>query len=601
MVFFISIYSLLMLTITFLALFLLLYPLILRPKSKVSIYFTLTITCSFIWCAAYTLQISVTDLSLQIFLVFIQYIGIMALSPFLLLFILAFTNRDEVTTNPLLVLLFFPPLIHFLLLITNFSFGHYLFYQSVELITTTPFYSLDISYGLAFYSHTLYSYLMVILGAYFLARTYIFESKSNLLYRKQLSIFLISIIFPISGNIIRVFKLIEPITFLDLTPIFFVICYILFTYALFEIGFLDIVPIARQRVFEEISDGLIVIDQNYRLVDLNNVALKLLFSATDTAKVYRRNILDFFKEQSSQETNNKKIDEIQMGLDKIVSGESSSFSTELEFLFPQRKIQQIFYNLLVTPLKQKGDKFIGFVGILSDITDRKEAERSLQEKSNLQELILKLLSHDLRNHLNVLKGYSELATDTSEIEELKEYLKAIDIKSDATIHLIEEVTSYLEVGNMLRSQQFEKYDLKEIVNRIIKQLKPEFDTTNIQIDVKVPSSPANILANFAINSLILNLLMNAIKFSPSNGVVSILLEEKPPNWCLRISDQGPGIPDSLKEKVFEPFTSFGEKRGTGLGLTIVKESIQYFLGKISIEDSKPTGATFIIEIPKFID
>lgn len=601
MVLLISIYSLLMLTITFLAFFLLLYPLILRPKSKVSIYFTLAITCSFIWCAAYTLQISVTDLSLQIFLVFIQYIGVMALPPFFLLFILAFTNRDEITTNPLLGLLFFPPLLHYLLLITNFSFEHYLFYRSVELITTTPFYSLDISYGLAFYSHTIYSYLMVLLGVYFLARTYFIESKSNLLYRKQLSIFLISTVFPLSGNIIRVFKLIEPITFLDLTPIFFVMCYILYTYALYEIGFLDIVPIARQRVFEEISDGLIVIDQSFRLVDLNSVAQKLLFSETDTAKIYRRNILDVLKEQSSQETNYKKIDEIQIGLDKIESGKSSYYSTELEFLLPQRKIQKIFYHLLVTPLKQKDDKLIGFVGILSDITDRKEAERSLQEKSNLQELILKLLSHDLRNHLNVLKGYSELATDTSETEELKEYLKAIDIKSDATLHLIEEVTSYLKVENMLRSQQFEKYDLKEIVNRIIQQLKPEFDITNIQVDIKLPTSSANVLANLAINSVILNLLMNAIKFSPSNGVVSIILEDRSPNWCLSISDQGSGIPESLKNKVFEPFASFGDKRGTGLGLTIVKESIQYFLGKISIEDSQPNGATFIIEIPKFIE
>ena len=442
---------------------------------------------------------------------------------------------------------------------------------------------------------------MVLLGVYFLAKTYVLESKANVLYRKQLSVLLISVIFPLIGNIIRVFKIIEPIAFLDLTPMFFIICYVLFSLALYEMGFLDIVPIARQRVFEEISDGLIVIDQNQRLVDLNRAARQILFSTTDISKVFRRNVLNVLKEQSSQETSYIKIDEIQMGLDKIESGESSSYSTELEFLLPQRKIQKIFYHLLVTPLKQKDDKLIGFVGILSDITDRKEAERSLQEKSNLQELILKLLSHDLRNHLNVLKGYSELATDTSETEELKEYLKAIDIKSDATIHLIEEVTSYLKVENMLRSQQFEKYDLKEIVNRIIQQLKPEFDITNIQVDIKLPSSSANVLANLAINSVILNLLMNAIKFSPANGVVSIILEDRSPNWCLSISDQGPGIPESLKNKVFEPFTSFGDKRGTGLGLTIVKESIQYFLGKISIEDSKPNGATFIIEIPKFIE
>jgi PAS domain S-box-containing protein len=592
-----------MLIITLVALFLLFYPLILRPKSKLTIYFTLLISSTFIWCAGYTIQISVTEFDLQMFLIYIQYIGIVTLTPLFLLFILAFTNRDEISSNPLVSLIFLPPLIHYLLLITNFPFEHYLFYQSAVQITTTPFYGLDIDYGPAFWSHTIYSYALVMLGIYFLAKTYIHESKTNILYRKQLSILLISVFFPLIGNIIRVvnttFKLIIPILFLDLTPIFFIICYILFAYALYEVGLLDIVPIARQRVFDEISDGLIVIDQYRRLVDLNNAARNILLPSADLFKVFGRNILDVLKLQSQQEIDHQKIEEARQALDEIEKGILPYYSTELEFLRPQQRLQRIHYHLLVTPLKQKNDKILGFVGILSDITDRKEAERSLQEKSNLQQLILRLLSHDLRNHLNVLKGYSELATDANETEDLKESLKAIDIKSDATLQLIEEVTSYLEVDNMLRSQEFKKYDLVKVINRVVQQLKPEFDSKNIQLKLKLPSSPANILANLAINSVMLNLLMNAIKFSPLDGVVSITLEEKLPNWIIKFSDEGHGIPDSLKEKVFEPFAAFGEKGGTGLGLTIVKETIQFFSGKVWIEDSAPKGTIFIIEIMKF--
>ncbi|MHA2075038.1 MAG: sensor histidine kinase [Candidatus Hodarchaeales archaeon] len=93
--------------------------------------------------------------------------------------------------------------------------------------------------------------------------------------------------------------------------------------------------------------------------------------------------------------------------------------------------------------------------------------------------------------------------------------------------------------------------------------------------------------------------MNAIKFSPNNGKITVQLEEFFPNWRLSITDQGPGIPDSLKEKVFEPFASFGEKKGTGLGLTIARETIQFFLGRIWIEDASPHGAVFKIEVPKF--
>lgn len=598
MVWNITIYSLLMFSITLLALFLLLYPLFFRPKTKLTIYFILLIASTLIWVASYTIQISVTDFDLQIFLIFFEYIGIATVTPLFLLFILAFTNRDEISKNPLLSLIFLPPLIHYLLLITNFSLEHYLFYTAINQITTTPFYSLDITYGPAFYSHTIYSYLLVLLSIYFIAKTYLFESKSNILYRKQLSVLLISVFFPLFGNIIRVFKLIEPIAFLDLTPMFFIICYILFAYALYEIGLLDIVPIARQRVFEEISDGLIVIDQERRLVDLNRAAIKILFSSTDISRVFRRNIFDVLKEQSQQKINQSLIEEARLGLDKIEEELTTFYSTELEFLQPQQKVQKIYYNLVLTPLKQKNNKIIGFVGIFSNITAQKEAERSLQEKSNFQELILRLLSHDLRNHLNVLKGYSELAVKTSDMDEMKDYLKVIDIKGDATLQLIEEVTSYLKVED-LRSKEFVSYDLKKVINRNVKQLQPEFDSKSIQIELILPTSSAKVLANLAINSVIHNLLMNAIKFSPNNGKISIHLEEKIPNWHLSISDQGPGIPDKLKEKVFEPFVSFGENAGTGLGLTIARETIQFFLGKIWIEDATPSGVIFRIEIPKF--
>ena len=201
--------------------------------------------------------------------------------------------------------------------------------------------------------------------------------------------------------------------------------------------------------------------------------------------------------------------------------------------------------------------------------------------------------------MNVLKGYSELAKNTNEIDNLREYLKAIDIKSIATLQLIEEVASYLKVDNMLRSQEFEKYDLVEVTKRIIQQLKPEFEAKKIQLELNLPSSPAHVLANLALNSVILNLLMNAIKFSSSKSKISITIEERIPNWCLSIADQGPGIPDNLKEKVFEPFTAFGEKGGTGLGLTIARESIHFFSGKMWIEDVETGGAIFLIEIPKF--
>jgi signal transduction histidine kinase len=72
-----------------------------------------------------------------------------------------------------------------------------------------------------------------------------------------------------------------------------------------------------------------------------------------------------------------------------------------------------------------------------------------------------------------------------------------------------------------------------------------------------------------------------------------------PYFSLKISDQGKGIPDDLKQKVFEPFVSFGEEKGTGLGLTIVFEAIQNFNGRVWIENNDPIGTTVCLELPIF--
>jgi signal transduction histidine kinase len=271
-------------------------------------------------------------------------------------------------------------------------------------------------------------------------------------------------------------------------------------------------------------------------------------------------------------------------------------------LTPLQDVSVKSYDLLASPLKSpKVEGILGFVVILRDITDRITAERTLRLKNQMQDLILKLLSHDLYNHLNVLQGYTEIAREATNLDGTKEGLLAIQVKSEATMRLITEVSSYLKVEDVLRSSAFEKYDLLGGIKASITQLQPELDTKNISIELELPEEPVYILANLAMNSVILNLISNAIKFSPSEGIIKIDLKAKNDFWLLNVADQGSGIPEDLKSKVFEPFSSFGKRRGTGLGLTIVFEAIQFFLGRIWIEDAHPQGTIFHVEIPKITE
>jgi len=592
-----SVYALIMGTISILALFLLLYPLFQRQKSRVTLHFIFLVAAAACWCIGYTLEFAATDQFTMMFWNYIQYLGIFTLPPILFLFILTFTQRTDVRKKPILSLLFFPPFVHYLFLLTN-DF-HSLFYEKVG-IQSSPFgSSLELVYGPLFYSNTIYSYLLLALGYYILIRTYLY-TETNTLYQKQLLILIIGTSTPILGNIIRVSGVI-PLE-VDLTPGLFIIAYTLFTYALFEFGFLDIVPIARKRVFEEIYDGFIVLDTEGIVIDLNKSAHNILLPQLKISELYGKNIYSLLKKEIQQKTYHAKINEVQAGLNEIKLGKSSIFSAEFEVLTPLQDVPMKSYDLLASPLKSpKGEAILGFVVILRDITDRVTAERTLRQKNQMQDLILKLLSHDLYNHLNVLQAYTEIAREASNLEGTKEGLLAIQVKSEATMRLINEVTSYLKVEDVLRSSSFERYDLIGGIKASIKQLQPELDTKHIITEIILPEEPVYILANLAMNSVIFNIISNAIRYSPSKGIIKIKLKAKNDYWSLSVADQGVGIPEELKSKIFEPFSAFGKKRGTGLGLTIAYEAIQFFLGRVWIEDVQPHGTVFQIEIPKITE
>jgi two-component system sensor histidine kinase KdpD len=243
---------------------------------------------------------------------------------------------------------------------------------------------------------------------------------------------------------------------------------------------------------------------------------------------------------------------------------------------------------------------MGTILILRDVSARRDAEIMLRQKNQMQEIILQLLSHDLRNHLNVLKGYSELALSSGSEEDIQESLEAIEVKSTAILNTVNEVTNYLKFNKMLAGM-LQRINLNQILVETIEVLSPECATKKVTIDVVLSSRPAFVWGNEVVmRSVVMNLLQNAIKFSPPNSTIKIINTDviKKSLWQVKIADQGPGISEGLHEEIFKPFVSFGSEKGTGLGLTICKTAIESFAGKIWVENNKPEGAVFIFTLPQ---
>jgi signal transduction histidine kinase len=583
--------------VTLLGVFLLIYPMFFRAKSRLNTYFMLLIGSAVIWALGYTLDIAVTDFEAMVFLNYLQYIGIVTLPVFFFFFILYLTKEYAFFERKLLLLLFFPPLIHYTLMFTN-DF-HHLYYISTVFIPGAPFPRIDYNYGPFFYSNTIYSYILLLCALVLIVQKYRSIGEQEKLLQKQLIIFLIGAAFPVVGNIIRVTGIeIGDLSSLDLTPISFIFAFVLFTYALFEVGFLDILPIARHAIFEDIHDILIVLNTNMQIVDINKAA-RDLFSSLTTEQIFNQDLKSTFESLTQQRLRIAiNFDTLYSELVRVINNESLIFDHDIEFIDSSETVRKRYFNILGTPLRQM-NKAIGVILIIRDIGARRDAETLLLQKNQMQDVILKLLSHDLRNHLNVIKGYSELAIEAKSKDDMKQSLEAIDVKSSAILSTINQVTEYLKIDD-LKSQLFQKFDLNQVIVDSIEAMSPECSRNKVRCEFTPSSDIAIVWANVALYSVVQNLLQNAIKFSPQETIIYITIEmEKGTFWHVKIADQGTGIPTELQEDIFKPFVSFGVGKGTGLGLTIAKSAIEFFAGEIWVTDNTPSGTILHFTLPQY--
>ena len=592
-----SLYALIMGFVTLLGIFLLIYPMFFRAKSRLNTYFMLLIGSAVIWALGYTLDIAVTDFEAMVFLNYLQYIGIVTLPVFFFFFILYLTKEYAFLERKLLLLLFFPPLIHYTLMFTN-DF-HHLYYISTIFNPGAPFPRIEYNYGPFFYSNTVYSYILIFCAVFLIVQKYRSISDQEKLLQKQLIIFLIGAAFPFIGNLIRVSG-IGDLSFIDLTPISFIFAFVLFTYALFEVGFLDILPIARQYVFEDIHDILIVLNTKLQIVDINKAAREL-FGRLTPEEIFNRDLkatLESLTQQRLRIAIN--FDMLYSELVRVINNKSLIFDHDIEFIDSSETVQKRYFNILATPLHQM-NKVIGIILIIRDIGARRDAETLLLQKNQMQDVILKLLSHDLRNHLNVIKGYSELAVEAKSQDDVRESLEAIDVKSSAILSTINQVTEYLKIDD-LKSQLFQKFDLNQVIVDSIEAMSPECSRNKVRCKFTPSSDIAIVWANVALYSVVQNLLQNAIKFSPQETIIKITIEMKKGSlWHVKIADQGTGIPTELQEDIFKPFVSFGVSKGSGLGLTIAKSAIEFFAGEIWVTDNTPSGTILHFTLPQYTE
>ncbi len=265
-------------------------------------------------------------------------------------------------------------------------------------------------------------------------------------------------------------------------------------------------------------------------------------------------------------------------LDSLSVADSPSFGKALLLRWIKKNGEVIWTEQNNAPIFDEENNLIGIQGIARDITERKLGEQRIMELNDALGLLNKILRHDILNDLTIIMNALDLA------ESMDKTIKNKTMKAvEKSINLIEQMRQ-LE-GALSFGETLEKIRVSEIIKDVIKN----YQTTEFNIN-----GDCTVLADEALSSVIDNIVRNAIVHGKSDAI-DISIKEADGHCEVKISDNGTGIPNEIKDKIFDEGESFGSTRGSGLGLYIVKKVVEKYGGAITVEDNRPKGTTFTLK------
>ena len=256
-------------------------------------------------------------------------------------------------------------------------------------------------------------------------------------------------------------------------------------------------------------------------------------------------------------------------------------------------------------LEEKNQELAESREALSNALD--EAESANRAKT----AFLNNMSHDMRTPMNAIVGFTDLAEEhADDSEQVRNYLDMISVSSQHLLSLINDVLdmSRIESGNLIIEE--ENVDLEELVDdiRLITQADAAAKDLELSIDTEGIQHGNVITDRLHLSQVLLNILSNAVKFTPEGGKIRFSAEERPSDpegmaeYEFRIKDNGIGMSEEFRKTIFDAFTrerttTVSGIQGTGLGMAITKSIIDKMGGTITVDSEEGKGSEFIVRIP----
>lgn len=592
------------LTLVFIILF---FQLVFRMKGRNQIHyaFLVLLTTVFLWSAGAAIleYDSLMGHEIKIWAVDLAYIGLI-LTPVAVFFLGLIFARTKISFSWKYALLLIVPVTSLVMLFTNPL--HKLFYQYISYETLTDFASL----GSYFLIHSVYSYILLSVGMAYLV---IFSIKNAGFFSRQSIFILMAILISTGYNFLLTIQVID-VEF-HTNVITFFVSFILLYLAILKFDFLNVVPIALQKVVDHISDSFLVVDKDNFIIDYNK-------TFTDTfggiLNISRKKRLD---DLTGEQNVNHEISELM-----TIFGETVALRAQSNF---EKRIMigntVKYFMIEITPLYNQ-KIYLSSIILLKDISEEKRALETIQnnyeilmEKERLASLgqLIGGIAHNLKTPIMSISGGIEGLRDL--IDEYESSIGDSTVTSEDHYEIVKEMNEWIskikphcsymsDIISTVKGQaaQFNTatdntFTLDELTKRVELLMKHELKRYHCLLNF-IDQTDKLIEMKGDVNSLVQifdNLIINSIHaYEGKQGTIEIIIREDGTNVAFDLKDYGKGIPSSIQEKLFKEMVTTKGKQGTGLGLYMSYATIKgRFGGNMWFESEKDVGTTFHISLP----
>lgn len=540
-----------------------------------------------IWALSYGMELSVRHIEKMLFWIRIEYIGIALIPAFWVLFCLEFTGIDSRLSPKIVPLLFFLPIVTLLMVWTNS--WHHLHYSSVDLSIHGELHFLAFEAGPWYIFHVVIFYSYLLAGIGLLIRKYLL---ANRIIRKQIVAILVGLIVPWMANMFYLAGN-RPFGHLDITPFAFVATGIVVSIALMRFKLFEFLPVAREKIIEEMNEGVLILNDQLRVLDTNPAMQRILGIGNDEwldASIYT---LLAGRQQLLRHLERKE----EAGLEQVISVEG----------------RERHFEVTIKPSFRRKGEISGFTLLFRDVTGQKETEKRIIRSRELAEAANKYksdflahMSHEIRTPLNGVVGFVDLLGETDLNEEQRKYLSIIQNSSSFLLDIVNEILdlSKIEAGKLELKPEW--VDLRSLCERVVDTFVWRAKENGIELKLLIGETlPEKIYVDrVRLLQVLTNLIGNAIKFTESGSVTLKIGRSGEVEGAIRfeIQDTGIGIARENQEKIFDSFiqedsSTTRKYSGTGLGLAISSRFLTLMRSRLCLESEPGEGSVFYFDLP----